>query len=388
MSSARRSAVPLPAADRAAALSVRDLTGPAAGLHALQLLVEESVAALRAAWHCEVRVLRGSRVVAVADNYDRLGYLPEAVTRDERYSRYLDDVTMLRSHTTAGVPPALRALAAEDSRAPADRDVLLVLPGMCYRRDAIDRLHVGTPHQMDLWRLRRGTRLGETDLDELIGRLLGAVLPGAELCSTPAEHPYTTAGRQVDVAGDAGWVEIAECGLAAPHVLATAGLDPGRWSGLALGSGLDRMLMLRKQVPDVRLLRAEDPRVAAQMLDLSPYRPVSSLPPLSRDLSVVTSPPVDREAVGDRVRTALGGEADALESVRVVSVTAYADLPAAARDRLQLAPDQVNALVRLVLRPLDRTLTDAEGNVLRDRVYAALHEGPVAEWAGTAAVMT
>jgi phenylalanyl-tRNA synthetase alpha chain len=65
----------------------------------------------------------------------------------------------------------------------------------------------------------------------------------------------------------------------------------------------------------------------------------------------------------------------------VLGETEYEALPPAARTRLGIAPGQRNLLVRLVLRPLDRTLTDAEANRLRDRVYAALHEGSVAQWA-------
>ena len=53
--------------------------------------------------------------------------------------------------------------------------------------------------------------------------------------------------------------------------------------------GLDRLLMLRKGIPDIRLLRSADPRVAGQMTDLEPYRPVSYLPAVTRDLSVAIS---------------------------------------------------------------------------------------------------
>lgn len=56
-------------------------------------------------------------------------------------------------------------------------------------------------------------------------------------------------------------------------------------------------------------------------------------------------------------------------------------MPPAARTRIGLGTTQVNALVWVVLRPADRTLTDAEANELRDRIYAALHEGGVAQWA-------
>jgi phenylalanyl-tRNA synthetase alpha chain len=245
--------------------------------------------------------------VSVEDNYDRLGYAPADVTRDARYSRYAAETVMLRSHTTAGVPPALHALAG--TRA-AEVDVLLALPGVCQRRDSIDRLHVGTPHQVDLWRITTtgaaGRRLDADDLRQMVELVVGAVLPAARWRTTPAQHPYTTGGLQVDVCTASGWVELAECGLAAEHVLARAGLDPGRCTGLALGMGLDRALMLRKGIPDIRVLRSAEPRIAVQLLDLCPWRPVSSQPPVRRDLSIVTDAPVDAELLGDAVRAALG----------------------------------------------------------------------------------
>ena len=53
--------------------------------------------------------------------------------------------------------------------------------------------------------------------------------------------------------------------------------------------GLERALMLRKAIPDIRYLRARDPRIAAQMLTLEPWRHVSPLPPARRDISVVVA---------------------------------------------------------------------------------------------------
>jgi phenylalanyl-tRNA synthetase alpha chain len=167
----------------------------------------------------------------------------------------------------------------------------------------------------------------------------------------------------------------------AEHVLAGAGLDPERTSGLALGMGLDRALMLRKGIDDIRVLRSTEPRIAAQLLDLAPWRPVSVQPSVRRDLSIVADAPVDAELLGDTVRAALGPAADDLESVTVLAGTGYTDLPDAARLRLGLRPDQVNVLLRLVLRPLSGTLTDERANRLRDQVYAAVHRGPHQEWA-------
>jgi len=355
------------------ALSIRDLTDPAQGSHALQLLVYRAVGSLAHVWPSQARVIRAGPVVPVDDNYDRLGYAPDAVARDARYTRYVSDGCVLRSHTSAGVPPALRALAAEPD---GTDDVLIALPGICHRRDTIDRLHTGTPHQLDLWRVRRhGRRLDHADLAEMVGTLVAALVPGRHWRWSTAEHPYTEGGREVEVIDRDHPVELAECGLAAPHVLARAGLDPDRWSGLALGIGLDRALMLRKGIPDIRLLRSEDPRVAEQMLDLAPYRAVSALPATRRDLSVAVDSGADAETLGDRVRDVLGADADLVEEVAVVSTTPYDELPTPARDRLGMRPGQDNVLLRIVLRAMDRTLTATEVNTLRDRIYDSLHEG-------------
>jgi phenylalanyl-tRNA synthetase alpha chain len=139
--------------------------------------------------------------------------------------------------------------------------------------------------------------------------------------------------------------------------------------------GMDRLLMLRKGIPDIRLLRSDDPRVAGQMLDLSPYRPMSTLPPVRRDLSVAVDAGADAETLGDRVRDALGADAELVEEVAVLSTTPYDDLPPVARERLGICPGQDNVLLRVVLRAADRTLTADEVNTLRDRLYHALHEG-------------
>jgi phenylalanyl-tRNA synthetase alpha chain len=364
-------------------LAVRDLADPAQGHHALQLVVDALVEALCAAWRCPVRVTRSHPVVTLEDNYETLGFAADAVTRDARYTRYVDAGHVLRSHSTAMVPGALRRLAEDRAAATAPADVLLACPGVCYRRDSVDWQHTGTPHQVDLWRVRRGAACTDADLEHMIGLVVRAALPGSRWRTVPAEHPYTERGREIYARWNGTWVEIGECGLADPAVLRRAGLDPDRYGGLAMGLGLDRLLMLRKGIPDVRLLRSTDPRVAAQLLDLAPYRQVSHMPPVRRDLSVVVGPDVEAsaEVLGDRVRDALGPDSDVAETVEVLGETPYHDLPTAARDRLGIRPGQRNLLVRLVLRALDRTLTDADANRLRDRVYAALHEGPVAEWA-------
>jgi phenylalanyl-tRNA synthetase alpha chain len=350
------------------ALALPDLTDAANGPHALQQLVAEAVAALRDAWHSDVIVHRGHPAVTVSDNYDQLGYAADAAARASRYTRYVTPGRVLRTHTTALVPGLLRSLA------PAGHpDALLVCPGLVYRRDSIDRLHVGEPHQLDLWRLRAGP-LGPADLAEMVRVVVGALLPGREHRVRPASHPYTRDGLELEIRSGDAWVEVAECGVAAREVLDRAGLEP-HLAGLAMGVGLDRVLMLRKGIDDIRLLRSADERVVVQMRDLSPYRPVSSQPPVYRDLSLAVRPNVTVEELGDRVRTALGSRAESVEDVELLSATPADALPAQARARLGIGLDQENVLVRVTLRHPTRTLWKEEANALRDEIYAALHEG-------------
>jgi hypothetical protein len=92
-------------------LAVRDFIDPTEGQHAIQLLVDAAVTALAVAWNCQVRWHPGPRVLPVEENYDRLRIPSDAVTRDVRYTRYVDRRRLLRGHATAMVLAALRTLA-------------------------------------------------------------------------------------------------------------------------------------------------------------------------------------------------------------------------------------------------------------------------------------
>jgi len=129
-----------------AALAVRDLTDPSQGAHAMQLLCNALVGALAAAWGATVRVVRTSPIVAARDNYDRLYYPADGVARDARYTRWIGPGVLLRTQTSAVIPPVLDELA----RDPSWHEVVIIGPGLVYRRDCIDRHHVGEPHQVDL----------------------------------------------------------------------------------------------------------------------------------------------------------------------------------------------------------------------------------------------
>lgn len=361
------------------ALKIRDLTDPAQGFSAIQILIDDIVRTLSEIWSCPAWIRRGTPIVDVTDNYDVLRYPPDDITRASRYTRYVEETRVLRTHTTAMIPPLLRQMASY--WAPAD--VLLACPGITYRRDVIDRLHTGEPHQLDLWRVHRGPQaLGRGNLLAMVDAVVAAALPDRTYRIRETEHCYTLNGLEINVAcGNGEWIEIGECGLAHPEVLGACGLCPSETSGLAMGLGLDRLLMLRKGIDDVRLLRSTDPRVVRQMGDLQPYRTVSRMPSIRRDMSIVVDRATTAEELGDRIRSSLGEDARAIEEIVVVKEDPYSELPAAVTSRLGMSRTQKNVLLRVVISDLERTLTHEEANRLRNAIYGAVHQGTTVEWA-------
>ena len=356
------------------ALHLRDLSDPLHGPHAMQQIVADIHEALAKRWGSPRLLYRGSPLVPVEDNYDRLGYPPEGLVRDSRYTRYVTPRMMLRAHTSAMIPGLLRSLALDPPE-----DMLLVCPGLVYRRDSIDRLHTGEPHHLDLWRITN-KMIGVEELSDMVSTVLSAALPGYRYRTLPSLHPYTTNGLQIDVSVGEQWIEIGECGLASLDVLREAGL---RSWGLAMGLGLDRILMVRKSIDDIRLLRSEDTRIQRQMLDLTPYIPVSNQPAIRRDLSIAVEATLTPEELGDKIREASPEYACQLESVEIVSETCYADLPSEAHARMGMREEHKNVLLRLVIRDPVVTLTSHEANQIRDMVYCALHQGDRMELANS-----
>lgn len=357
------------------AITLSDLTDPRNGSHALQILISELHKALSEKWSCHRMVYRSCPVVTTRDNHDDLGYPPSGASRDARYTRYLSNGVLLRTQTSAAILRLLRSIVLDPPK-----DLLIACPGLVYRRDVIDRLHVGEPHQLDLWRVTRG-KMTKRDLEEMIQIVVETALPGRSYRTNDAVHPYTVQGVQVDVEIDGEWVEVGECGLADPGLLQRLGMG-SEISGLAMGLGLDRLLMIRKQIKDIRLLRSNDPRVSSQMQDLELYKVVSNQPGTVRDLSVCVDSSLTDEEIGDKVRESLESDLDSLEELTLKNSTNYEELPQSARDRMGMLDNQKNVLVSLLIRHPVKTLTTEEANRLRDRVYVVLHEGTRQELTG------
>lgn len=343
-------------------LEIRDLSDKSQGEHCMQLIMNEVIDALKEYWNCPVTIYREDPIVTVEDNYDKLKIGKESVLRSEVYTRYVDDNHVLRTMASVMVPRGLQSIKDE-----IKPNRLLACVGLVYRRDQIDRIHSGVHHQMDLWYTSEKP-VSEQDMQDMINIIVKVVTgkEKAEYITIPKVHPYTLDGRAIDIMVEGKPLEILECGLTNPKILEENGCK-GKY-GLALGLGLERILMVRKNIKDIRLLRSTNEKVLCQMNDLEPYNEVSSMPPVVRDISVVVDKNLDVELLGDMVKES-GVDTHIIEEVKIISETPYEDLPEKAKERLGIEEHEKNILVRIVLRSLERTLTNEECNNYRDIIY-------------------
>ena len=360
-------------------LAIKDLSDPDNGIHAINLVVRKVYDYLLAKknWP-KPEVRRAHPISSVTNDFDRLYFPPDSLNRLPRYTRYLDEKTILRTHTTAMIPDILKEIQTKDIE-----DYSVLCPGLCYRRDVVDKKHVGEPHQMDIWRIKKGEpRLEREALIELIESVLDATITGAKYRANEVNHPYTINGLEVEIMVNGDWLELLECGEAHPQLLLDAGLNPEEYSGLAMGIGLDRMVMLLKGIDDIRLLRSDDPRIKQQMEHLHSYQSVSKYPPIRQDISVSTSLETSEEDICEKIQDALQEDANTVEEISILSETPFEQLPPQAIERLGIKPNQKNLLVRIVLRSHERSLTHEEANHMRDLMYRAIDESETGGYVG------
>ena len=356
-------------------LAVPDLT-QSVEPHAIKMICDKILDVMREG-HKEsnVQVYRRDPIVTVADNYDNLLIAQDNISRSSTYTHYVDDTHILRTHTTPQIPGILRELAVNRNDW---NDVVILLPGLAYRRDVSDKKHVGEVHMLEMWRIVKNEDrkpIVKDDLLQVVQTVAQAAAPGWKLRVEDSPHPYTNQGIEVNaVSGDRD-IEILECGLVKEQILTNAGLDPAEYSGWALGMGLDRLVMTLKDVPDIRYLRSTNPKIARQMTNLDPYVEVSNQPAIRRDLSYCVPAAYAEEDISSDIRSALGQNLNTLEEVEILSTTIYEDLPQKIQERLGIAKDQKNVLVRITLRRLERSLTNNEANDIYAGIYPRINKG-------------
>ena len=312
---------------------------------------------------------RGNRIAHAEHNYHLLGYSPNDVVLSQAHTQWLDHERLLRTQTTSVILEQLQRLTASPS------SHLLLTPGMVYRRDVRDRTHCGQPHQIDVWWLLPKQQQPEDPTSWLLG-LMKQVLPDVALQALATQHPYTQHGKEIQAQWQGQWLEIGEGGLIDPALLERLGLDSGQWGGVASGWGLDRLVMVRKDLPDIRLLRDPLPAIAQQMQDLRPWKAVSRQPTAVRQLSLARPQDESEEALTESILGALPEEADGcLQEVVMEGLWSPSELPAAAKERLGLQEDQRNRLIKLVWQSPSRSIERDQINAWSRQLYRACHQG-------------
>jgi len=355
-------------------LAISDLT-QSLEPHAIKMLYEKIEHYVQVTHpQSKVIVYRKDPIVTVADNYDNLLIKKDNISRSSTYTHYVDEEHILRTHTSAHLPGILRELAERDDW----DDVVILLPGLAYRRDVSDKKHVSEVHMLEMWRVVKNSarkKIVKNDLINVVEGVARTAAPGCKLRIVDSPHPYTNEGIEVNAIRGGHDIEILECGLIKEKILENAGLDQNKYSGWALGMGLDRLVMTLKGISDIRYLRSQNTKIAKQMEDLEPYREVSNQPAIVRDISYSVPSEYVEEDISSDIRDALGSKVDVLESVEILSETSYKELPENVRKRLGISSGQKNVLVRITLRHLEKSLTSEEANKIYKLIYSKINKG-------------
>lgn len=173
---------------------------------------------------------------------------------------------VLRTHTSS-----VQIRFAETHKPP----FRIVAMGKVARKDDFDASHSPMFHQMEGMMVDRDISLAHMKavMEEAVRSLIN---PTAKFRFRSGFFPFVEPGLELDMSctvcgGDGcaackyvGWLEIAGCGMIHPNVLTNVGIDPNEFSGFAFGFGIDRMVMMRHKVTDIRLLYENDLRFLKQ----------------------------------------------------------------------------------------------------------------------------
>ena len=211
-------------------------------------------------------IVDSREVETVWHNFDALNQPLTHPSRSPRDTFYVDDNTLLRTHTSTG------QIRVMESRQPP---VYIATLGRCYRRDTPSPKNTPSFHQVEALAVDRNITLA--DLKGTLTHFVRAMFgEDREVRMRTNFFPFTEpsvefdvtcflcAGRGCAFCKHTGWFEMGGAGVVDPAVFANVGYDPDEWSGFAWGLGLDRIAAQRHGIPDIRMFWENDLRVLRQ----------------------------------------------------------------------------------------------------------------------------
>ena len=222
-------------------------------------------------------------------NFDALNFGPDHPARQMQDTFYVSGVQTVEGAAAdvAGAPDAGAADGTGDVEAQPGlvlrthtspvqgREMLergaplyIACPGKVFRTDALDATHTPVFHQVEGLAVDKGLTMAHLKgtLDHFARAMFG---PEAKTRLRPSFFPFTEPSAEMDLwfpqkKGGAGWIEWGGCGMVNPEVLRNAGIDPDEYTGFAFGMGLERTLMLRHGIADMRDIVEGDVRFSLQ----------------------------------------------------------------------------------------------------------------------------
>ena len=225
--------------------------------HPIQLTLHQILAIFQS---LGFRVETGPEIENEYYNFEALNFPPDHPARDAQDSFYLGKGYLLRTHTS---PAQIRVM--QKMQPP----LKVVVPGKCFRRDAMDASHSPMFHQIEGLVVADSISMGDLKgtIEIFARRFFGN---NRRLRFRPSFFPFTEPSAEVDIScgmcggkgcrscGHSGWLEIMGAGLVHPQVFHSVGYDPDRVRGFAFGMGIDRAALLKFGIPDMRWLFEND----------------------------------------------------------------------------------------------------------------------------------
>lgn len=211
-------------------------------------------------------VLDGPEMEEEANNFDKLNIPPDHPARDAQDTFWLDNGKLLRTHTS---PVQVRGML---SHTPPFK---FIAPGKVYRNEAVDASHEHTFHQIEGMVVDKNISVAHL-IYSMKTLLTGIFEKDVEVRLRPGFFPFVEPGFELDikclicggkgcsVCKQSGWLELMPCGMVHPVVLRNGGIDTEEFSGFAFGLGLERLVMMKYGIDDIRLFHGADLRFFTQ----------------------------------------------------------------------------------------------------------------------------